>query len=79
MSWRMQTYGYATLARMPQIGAIPMDGLVMVHAGSCTTPSGRHAFGYALYARKLTEEEIKEYELEEVDPGYWYKSQAEIH
>ena len=57
---------YATLMRPPQPGAIPRIGLQEIHECEFFAPSGHHAWGWAEYNRRLTDEEISEYELEEI-------------
>ena len=57
---------YATLMRPPQPGAIPRKGLVEIKDGEFFTPSGHHAWGWAEYNRSLTDDEIYEYELEDI-------------
>ena len=57
---------YATLMRPPGPGAIPHNGLVEMKEISGTAPSGHHAWGWADYNRYLTDQEIRDYELEYV-------------
>lgn len=62
----MTVYRYATLFREPGPGAVPKDGLLFCGYTRDKTPSGRLSWGFADYDRKLTEEEVKQYELEYV-------------
>lgn len=55
---------YATLMRPPVPGSIPKEGLLEVKDIKGITPSGHPAWGWAEYDRFLTEQQIKEYELE---------------
>lgn len=57
---------YATLYRPPMPGAIPREGLLEVGFDEITAPSGHHAWGWAEYNHKLSETEIRLYELEYV-------------
>lgn len=62
----MVVYRYATLFREPGPGAVPRDGLIDCGYTKGKTPSGRDCWGWVEYNRKLTEEEISQYELEYV-------------
>ena len=61
---------YATLLRPPGPGAVPRDGLLQVREIEGTTPSGHHAWGWAEYNRRLTEEELRHYDMEYVHSAY---------
>ena len=56
---------YHCMMRPPAPGAIPRDGLKRAECREGKTISGHHYWGTAIYDRKLTEEEIRDYELEE--------------
>lgn len=60
----MTQWIYATLFREPAPGAIPQAGLQECRYDRVQTPSGRMAWGEAVYNRQLTDAEIKSYELE---------------
>lgn len=60
---------YACLMRPPGPGAIPRRGLIETKGEHFTAPSGHRAWGWAVYSLKLTDEEIEEYELEEMPDG----------
>lgn len=60
----MIAYGYATLYREPDPGAVPRQGLIGCEYEPVKTPSGRYAYGVAVYSRELTQKEIDDYELE---------------
>ena len=60
-------YRYATLERPPAPGAIPRAGLLACGDQIGHAPSGRHMWGWAEYRRKLTEEELHEWEMEYMD------------
>ena len=55
---------YATRFRPPMPGAIPRNGLLEIKDEECHTPTGHHAWGWAEYSRYLTEDEMRNYELE---------------
>lgn len=57
---------YAFLMRPPMPGAMPREGLMECREISGTAPSGHHAWGWAEYNRRLTDEEISHYDLEYV-------------
>ena len=61
---KSKLYEYATLFREPGPGAVPTDGLLYCKYERFQTPSGYLTWGYAVYNRELTKEEIKNYELE---------------
>lgn len=61
---------YALLMRPPMPGAIPRDGLLETKCIEGYTPSGHHAWGWAEYNRFLTDDEIRQYELEYVHKGW---------
>lgn len=61
-----ETRKYALLMRPPCPGAVPRRGLIETHGEHFTAPSGHFAWGWAVYDRALTDEEIQEYELEEI-------------
>ena len=50
--------------RPPMPGSIPREGLIEIKDIEGTTPKNHHAWGWAEYNRYLTEQEIKDYELE---------------
>lgn len=58
-------YPYRCLMRPPEPGAIPKDGLGYVDWKEGYTLGGHHFWGTAVYNRKLTRDEIEQYELEE--------------
>ena len=60
-------YRYANLMRPAGPGAVPRDGWIDTSFEELTTPSGHHAWGYVTYNRKLSAQEISDYELEELD------------
>ena len=55
---------YLCLMRPPMPGAVPREGLDSVDFREGKTPTGHHYWGQAVYARKLTAEEIMHYDLE---------------
>ena len=57
-------YEYAELFREPGPGAVPTEGLLYCKYERFQTPTGYLAWGSAVYNRELTQEEIKNYELE---------------
>ena len=61
----MKTYRYYCLMRPAGPGAVPRVGWSDTHNDECVAPSGHHAWGWVDYNRKLTDEEIRNYELEE--------------
>jgi len=63
----MDMYCYAMLMRPPQLGAMPTDGLVSVSCEPVVPPSGHHTWGWIKYNRPLTDKEISDYELEEIE------------
>jgi len=65
-------YGYALLMRPPMPGSVPRDRLVSCSDVCGTAPSGHSTWGYAIYSRKLTAQEITHYELEELPLDYVY-------
>ena len=60
-----EQYGYYCLMRPPGPGAIPRDGLDWIDFKEGYTLSGHHYWGRAVYKRRLTEEEVNHYDLEE--------------
>lgn len=61
---KIRKYRYALLMRPPQLGALPIDGLLITSCEPVDTPSGHHSWGWAEYNRMLSPEEIVHYELE---------------
>lgn len=61
----MDLYRYDLLMRPPTPGAIPVLGLVNLHDEEGTSPSGHHTCGWAEYNRKLSDQEVYNWELEE--------------
>lgn len=62
----MFEYKYFCTMRPPTIGAVPKDGLLYVEsfkAQKFVRCIKRLAWGYAVYTRELTTEEIADYEL----------------
>ena len=57
-------YGYYCLMRPPMPGAVPRDGMVRCEAKEGTALSGHHYWGRVMYERKLTDYEVKHYDLE---------------
>ena len=62
-------FRYATLMRPPQMGAVPVNGLISVCCEEGTAPSGHHYWGWAEYTHELTAEEVRDYELERIGNG----------
>lgn len=60
-----ERFAYLCLMRPPTPGAIPRDGLEMVDFKEGQSRTGHHYWGHAFYNRKLTEEEMRHYDLEE--------------
>ena len=58
-------YSYALLMRPPAPGALPKEGLIHVSYLQGKTASGHYYWGSAEYNRRLTEEELKQYDMEE--------------
>ncbi len=63
----MKQYKYFFLMRPPVPGAMPIAGLIECHEEEETAPSGHHTWGWALYNRKLSDQEVCNWELEEDD------------
>ena len=61
----MERYRYLLLMRPPTPGAIPIGGLLECIEEEGTSPSGHHTWGWAVYNRKLSNQEICNWELEE--------------
>lgn len=61
----MDLYRYDLLMRPPTPGAIPIAGLVECREEVGISPSGHHTWGYAIYNRKLSDQEVYNWELEE--------------
>ena len=61
----MDLYRYDLLMRPPTPGAIPVAGLVECREEEGTSPSGHHTWGRAIYNRKLSDQEVFNWELEE--------------
>ncbi len=64
---------YYTLYRPPAPGAIPKERLYFVHSfeGRTWVPDiQRYAWGFAVYCRELTAEEIRQYELVKGEDGW---------
>lgn len=62
----MSEYRYYCLHRPPDLGAVPRDGLCYTEsfrAKKCIFSLKLLAWGYAVYNRPLSAEEIEEYEL----------------
>jgi len=62
----MEMYKYFCLRRPPDLGAVPRAGLQYVEsyrAKKYIFALKIHAWGYAVYSRPLSAEEIDEYEL----------------
>ena len=55
---------YRALMRPPGPGAVPRDGLVESRCIESISPSGHHVWGWVVYNRYLTDEEINHYDLE---------------
>ena len=61
-------YKYLLLMRPPQPGALPRDGLIYSEFKTgYSRKTHHHYWGYAIYNRELTKEEIHQYELEEAE------------
>lgn len=58
-------YAYLCLMRPPTPGAIPREGLDGVDFKEGHSLSGHHYWGHAIYNRKLSEDEVLHYDLEE--------------
>ena len=58
-------WAYLCLMRPPTPGAIPKEGLDFVDFREGKSLSGHHYWGHAVYNRKLSDEEIYHYDLEE--------------
>lgn len=62
---KVQTeWAYRCLMRPPTPGAIPREGLDRCDYCDGTTLGGHYFWGTAVYTRELTEEEIRDYDLE---------------
>ena len=58
-------YGYLCLMRPPMPGAVPIDGLIQCDdKEGRSMESGHHYWGRVVYSRKLTEGEIRHFDLE---------------
>lgn len=57
---------YGMLMRPPGPGAVPKKGLLDMGFDEGYAPSGHHVWGWAEYDRKLSDEELSDYELEEM-------------
>ena len=62
----MPTVRYAALLRPPGPGAVPREGLTDCGYDEIRTPSGRHAWGWCIYGRELSPEEVEHYDLERI-------------
>lgn len=61
-------YRYALPYRPPMPGAIPRDGLVCaVDMDEFCEAVNHHVYGYAIYSRKLSTDELRQYEIEMVE------------
>lgn len=60
-----EMYGYLCLMRPPYPGAVPRDGLEKIDFKEGRGRSGHFYWGRAVYSRKLSEEEVRHYDLEE--------------
>lgn len=60
-----EMHGYLCLMRPPYPGAVPRDGLEKIDFKEGRGKSGHFYWGRAVYSRKLSEEEVKHYDLEE--------------
>ena len=61
-------YKYLLLMRPPQPGAMPKDGLIYPEFKTgYSRKSHHHYWGFVVYSRELTKEEIFQYELEAVE------------
>ena len=60
-------YRYHLLMRPPTPGSIPISGLVNCYDEEGIAPSGHHTWGWAEYNRKLSDQEVYNWELEEDD------------
>ena len=58
-------YGYLCMMRPPYPGAVPKDGLEKIDFKEGRGRSGHFYWGRAVYSRKLSEEEVRHYDLEE--------------
>lgn len=56
-------YPYHCIMRPPGPGAVPIDGLAYCDFKEGTTLDGRHYWGTAVYTRKLSDEEVRRWEL----------------
>ena len=63
----MKKFRYLLLMRPPCPGAIPIDGLLECREELGIAPSGHQTWGYAIYNRKLSDQEVYNWELEEDD------------
>lgn len=62
----MPEYKYFCIMRPPTLGAVPKEGLLYVEPfrlRKYVECIGRPAWGYAVYNRELTADEIADYEL----------------
>ena len=58
-------YPYHCLMREPGPGTIPMDGLSFIDYRTGKCADGHLHWGTAVYTKKLTDEEVEQYELRE--------------
>lgn len=63
----MAEYKYGMRLRGFAPGCQPMDGLVEAQEGRCMGDSRRRYHNILLYNRKLTEDEIRDYELDDLN------------
>ena len=63
---------YGLTMRPPMPGALPKKGLLETKAIEGYAPDGRHCWGWADYDRKLTDEEVRDYELTYIESHYEY-------
>ena len=61
----MEKHRYLLLMRPPTPGAIPIGGLLECREEEGISPSGHHTLGWAIYNRKLSDQEVFNFELEE--------------
>ena len=61
----MKKFTYYCRLRPPSLGAVPKDGLVEVN-GNRVVKNGTEYWGYVVYNRELTKDELFQYDLEKV-------------
>ena len=63
----MTVYRYVLLMRPPCLGAFPMNGMIRCSCEEGIAPSGHHYWGWCEYNRRLSDKEVYDYEMEQME------------